>query len=199
MRREWHQACSPAQGTLQPKKGGGPRGPKSVMERAREWANASPDNGLYTAAVAVSNRPQVAQQGRKRQQGKTTGRLMQPSKISEVHPFDETLRAWQQGVPVDCGENWSRQAIEEAVARGPHPSALTPDALQLFQEDIAYQVKAGFTKVVPWDKLKGNLPANLKISPVAVVPQINRRGRIILDLSFPVFRPEQDKRTPRRR
>ena len=31
-----------------------------------------------------------------------------------------------------------------------------------------------------------NPPANLKFSPVAVVPQANRRGRIILNLSFPI-------------
>jgi hypothetical protein len=35
-------------------------------------------------------------------------------------------------------------------------------------------------------------PANLKISPVAVVPQVGRRGRIILDLSFPVYQDLDD-------
>jgi hypothetical protein len=33
-----------------------------------------------------------------------------------------------------------------------------------------------------------NVPSSLKISPMAVVPQKDRRGRIILDLSFPVYR-----------
>jgi hypothetical protein len=37
-----------------------------------------------------------------------------------------------------------------------------------------------------WDDIKHDLPKKLKISPVAVVPQPNRPGRIILDLSFPV-------------
>ena len=31
---------------------------------------------------------------------------------------------------------------------------------------------------------------NLKISPVAIVPQVGRRGRIILDLSFPVYQDQ---------
>jgi hypothetical protein len=36
--------------------------------------------------------------------------------------------------------------------------------------------------------LKINRPNQLKISPLAVVPQANRRGRMILDLHFPVLR-----------
>ena len=38
-----------------------------------------------------------------------------------------------------------------------------------------------------WEDLKQLRPPNLKISPVAVVPQVGRCGRIILDLSFPVY------------
>jgi hypothetical protein len=38
-----------------------------------------------------------------------------------------------------------------------------------------------------WEELQRLRPHNLKISPVAVVPQTGRRGRIILDLSFPVY------------
>jgi hypothetical protein len=57
----------------------------------------------------------------------------------------------------------------------------------LFADNIAYQTKAGFCKVFLWDNLQCTQPANLKISPVAVVPQIGRCGHIILDLSFPVY------------
>ena len=38
-----------------------------------------------------------------------------------------------------------------------------------------------------WEDVKRLRPANLKISPVALIPQVGRRGRIILDLSFPVY------------
>lgn len=113
--------------------------------------------------------------------------LMQPQDIARAHDFGPTLDEYAvRGVPVDCGKNWSREAIEEAVRRGPHKSATTPDAIELFKEDIKYQVDAGFAKIVEWDSIKCNLPPQLKISPVAVVPQTNRRDRIILDLSFPV-------------
>jgi hypothetical protein len=64
--------------------------------------------------------------------------------------------------------------------------ARTPKSIALFAEDIEYQIKAGFCRVFPWKELKRCLPANLKISPVAVVPQVGRQELIILDLSFPV-------------
>jgi hypothetical protein len=57
----------------------------------------------------------------------------------------------------------------------------------LFEEDIEYQRKAGFCKVIPWEEIKRLRPPNLKISPVAAVPQVGRRPRIILDLSFLVY------------
>jgi hypothetical protein len=79
-----------------------------------------------------------------------------------------------------------------AVARGPYPTAIAPDAIALVHEDIDYQVNAGFTEVVYWDEIKDDLPAHFKVSLVAVIPQTGRRGRIILDLSFfPVHRPPQ--------
>ncbi len=57
----------------------------------------------------------------------------------------------------------------------------------MFKEDIEYQVRAGFSKVISWEELKMLRLTNLKISPVACIPQAGRRGRIILDLLFLVF------------
>jgi hypothetical protein len=113
--------------------------------------------------------------------------LMQPQPLAEIHSFTPTLHKWQQGIKVDCGPNWSWDAIEAAVARGPHPTASTPEALQVFKVDIDYQVRAGFCRVISWEDLTKLRPKNLKISSVACIPQTSRRGRIILDLSFPVF------------
>ena len=99
------------------------------------------------------------------------------------HPFGKELATWDAGVAVDCGANWSRD-----------------DAVELVHEDIDYQVKAGFTEVVCWDEIKDRLPENFKVSPVAVIPQTRRRGRIILDLSLPVRRPpDQQGQSKRRR
>ena len=95
---------------------------------------------------------------------------MQPQPLSAVHPFTPTLNKWRHGIEVDCGPDWSWDVVEAAVA-GPHPTAATPDSIALFKEDIAYQVKAGFCKVMLWEDLQRLRPHNLKISPVAVVPQ----------------------------
>ena len=91
-----------------------------------------------------------------------------------------------EGVPVDYGEDWSQMTIKVAIVRSPHQLALTPESLKSFEEDTTYQVEAGFAKVVLWDDTRKNLPRQLKISPVAAVPQRNRRDRVILDLSFSV-------------
>jgi hypothetical protein len=119
-------------------------------------------------------------------EGKPTS-LMQLQPLLEVHPFTPTLKGWQHGIDVDCGLDWNWEVIEAAVARGPHPTATTPDAIALFKEDIAYQVKAGFSRMMLWEDLQWLCPTKLKILPVAVVPQTGRQGRIILDLSFPVY------------
>ena len=105
--------------------------------------------------------------------------LMQPQPLAEAHPFTPTLKEWRRGIKVDCGPDWSWSDIEAAVARGLHPTARTPAAVALFADDIAYQVKAGFCSVMSWEDVKRLRPTNLKISPVALLPQVGRRGRII--------------------
>ena len=124
--------------------------------------------------------------------------LLQPMPLIVLgHPFGETLQEWQTGVPVDCGKPWGREAIDAAVKRGPHPTARAAEAIALVHEDVAYQIKAGFSKIALWDDIKDNLPPTFKISPVAVIPQTGRRGRIILDLSFAVrLDPKLGQRRP---
>ncbi len=116
--------------------------------------------------------------------------LMQPQPLAEVHPFTPTLKKWRHGIPVDCGPDWNWDVITAAVDHGPHPTARIQDSTSLFEEDIKYQIKVGFCEVHLWEDLKKLRPANLKISPVAVVSQVGRRGRIILDLSFPVYQDQ---------
>jgi hypothetical protein len=113
-------------------------------------------------------------------------KLMSPTAEVGFHPFTAELKEWESGVPVDCGKNWKWAVIEQAVARGPHVSAMTPDAIALVREDVAYQVKAGYARLFTWAELQQMRPKKLKISPLAVIPQKGRRGRMILDLSFPV-------------
>ena len=135
-----------------------------------------PDRGI----ISQSDGPTDPTQGKPRS-------LMQPQPLAEVHPFTPVMHEWRHGIAVDCGPDWEWDVIEAAIERGPHPTARTPDAIELFREDIAYQVNAGFCQVMLWEDVKRLRPANLKISPVALIPQVDRRGRIILDLSFPVY------------
>jgi hypothetical protein len=119
-------------------------------------------------------------------EGKPTS-LMQPQPLADVHPFTPTLKEWRHGIEVDCGPEWTWEVIKAAVARGPHPTACTHEAIALYEEDIEYQRQAGFCKVIPWEELKQLRPPNLKISPVAAVPQVSCCPCIILDLSFLVY------------
>ncbi len=52
------------------------------------------------------------------------------------------------------------------------PQPATPAAVALFKEDIAYQVEAGFSKVMLWEDVKRIRPKNLKISLAALIPQV---------------------------
>ncbi len=79
---------------------------------------------------------------------------MQPQLLVEVHPFTPIMKEWRRGIKVDCGPDWTWDVIKAAIERGPHPTACTPVAVALFKEDIAYQVEAGFSKVMLWEDVK---------------------------------------------
>jgi len=129
---------------------------------------------------------------------------MQPQPLARRFlPADtyQTLHQWaHRGVPADCGPDWADDVIEAARTKGPHVSALTPENVDLVWEDITYQQSAGFIRIVPESELFGTeRPNNLKVSRVAVVPQVDRRGRIILNLSAEVDLNAGNDHTKRRR
>jgi hypothetical protein len=144
--------------------------------------------GKKKSSQGVQKMLNVPKMSRKKRRMEKNRSLMQPAAWVDLHPFAETLHKWEKGVPVDCGDDWTRETLELAIAKGPHASAMTPEARKLVLEDVAYQVDAGFSRIITWDSIKNNPPSRMKISPLAVVPQVNRRGRLILDLSFPVHR-----------
>jgi len=74
--------------------------------------------------------------------------------------------------------------LEAAVARGPHPSARSPEARSCLRQETLDKVRQGHARLIPWAELAKNPPVNLKISPLAAVPHKSRRFRAILDLSF---------------
>ena len=72
----------------------------------------------------------------------------------------------------------------EAVARGPHQSSLSPDALAHFSTESAEKVKVGQAKLVLWDDIKDDPPPQLKKLPISATPHKSKAFRSILDLTF---------------
>ena len=110
---------------------------------------------------------------------------MCPAGIATSHPVGELLSEWSQlGCPTKTGRPWSKEEMWEAVARGPHQSSRSPEALAHFATESAEKVRVGQAKLVLWDDIKDNPPPQLKISPIAAIPHKSKAFRSILDLSF---------------
>jgi hypothetical protein len=103
--------------------------------------------------------------------------LLQPQQLArDLLPLDVfwQLHEWaSHGFPVDCGNDWSQEAIMMAIQAGPSPTALMPEAKALMEEDLQYKVKVGFTEIIPAETLLQQMPNNLKISWLAMIPQKN--------------------------
>ena len=117
-------------------------------------------------------------------QGKTP-KLVRPSKDALLHLAATLIHHYSKhGCPVDCGDDWTHEHIEAAILRGAHPSADSELALKALHDETNEKIANGYSKVVRYGDIKDNLPKNLKISPVAMIPHKSRSFRTILDLSF---------------
>jgi len=88
------------------------------------------------------------------------------------------------GCPVQCGPPWSRDTVELLLKRGPHRSALKRKAIIQLRAETEEKINNGYARVVKWEDIKNDMPVNLKISPVAMIPHASKPYRCILDLSF---------------
>ena len=82
------------------------------------------------------------------------------------------------------GRPWTIVELQAAVARGPHKSALSEEAMAHFAAEVAEKVAAGQARTVLWEDICHHPPSQLKISPIAAVPHSSKPFRSILDLSF---------------
>jgi hypothetical protein len=98
------------------------------------------------------------------------------------HPASNLLRSFRKrGVPVITKTRpWSEARINAALKRGPHKSAKTEHAFLC--KELRDMIKKGHWTLLPASLVK-NLK-NLRISPIGVVPQRDRRSRTIIDYSF---------------
>ena len=64
------------------------------------------------------------------------------------HPSAPLLREYAKtGCPVKTGANWNREQLEAAVRRGPHVSALKPDAIAQIQIEAREKAAQGFATI----------------------------------------------------
>jgi hypothetical protein len=110
---------------------------------------------------------------------------MCPSGRALAHPAAGLLNKWATlGCPTRTGRPWTKDEMWEAVDRGPHQSALSPEALAHFAEEATKKVRTKQARIVLWDDIKDNPPKQLKFSLIAAVPHKPKAFRSILDLSF---------------
>ncbi len=95
------------------------------------------------------------------------------------------LTEWAtMGCPTHMGQPWTKEEIWEAVARGPHQSTLSPEAIAPFLAEAAEQFCTNQAHIVAWDDIKDNLPQQLKILPIVAILHKSKAFRSILDLLF---------------
>lgn len=110
---------------------------------------------------------------------------MCPRGLALEHPAASLLQEWATyGCPAMTGKEWTRAEMTAAIARGPHESALSPEAIAHFKDEVKEKVACGQARVVNWEDIKHNPPPQLKISPIAAIPHKSKAFQSILDLSF---------------
>jgi hypothetical protein len=110
---------------------------------------------------------------------------MVPQGLTLKHEAANILREWEHfGCPTMAGRDWTLAETHAAIDRGPHKSALKPDAIEHFAEEVANKATKGQALVILWDDIKANHPRHLKVLPVAAISHKSRAYCSILDLSF---------------
>lgn len=110
---------------------------------------------------------------------------MCPAGLALHHPAAATLLEYAtQGCPCKTGRPWTISELEEAIEKGPHVSAMDPEAMQQYQDEVQTKVEKGQVQLIAWDSIKHDPPKELKISPLAMAPHKSKKFRPILDLSF---------------
>ena len=107
---------------------------------------------------------------------------LQPNVGKLPHPAATLLDQYRtRGVPYKThAENWSTQFREQALQRGAHQSAY--QYLEFVREEFVDMIRKRFWIVLPAQYLMEF--EDLRLSPLGVVPQHERRPRIICDYTY---------------
>ena len=97
------------------------------------------------------------------------------------------------GAPIQClTPDWTLSRRDDAAQRGSHQSARHYIAFS--ESEMADMIRKGYWVVLPYSVVK-DLP-NLRLSPMGVVPQRERRPRTIVDYSFSGINHEAARGAP---
>ena len=72
--------------------------------------------------------------------------------------------------------------LEQAITKGPHESACTPEMIVFIFGDMQHHVQDGFSILLPAADASALFGDKLKLSRIAAVPQDHQRPRLILNL-----------------
>jgi hypothetical protein len=109
-----------------------------------------------------------------------------PSCITPASSLPHPAARWleylrRHGAPVITSTApWSKSRIDRALRRGCHKSALEHG--EFLRQEMAEMIKSGHWLVLPARSVR-DLP-NLRLAPIGVVPQRDRRPRTIVDYSY---------------
>ena len=96
---------------------------------------------------------------------------MCPSGLAVHHPAYDTLQQYATGgCPVKTGQNWTKEETHTAVMRDPHESALAEEAIAHLAAEAKEKVSSNQTRLVRYEKIKGDFPTKMKVSPIAEIP-----------------------------
>jgi len=98
---------------------------------------------------------------------------MAPQGLALQHEVADLLTDWEKfGCPTQTGRDWSLAEIQAAIDRGPHKSAIEPDAIaNVVENEVDNKVVKGQVRAVLWDDIKDNHPGQL--TGVSSVQQSN--------------------------
>ena len=140
------------------------------QQRSTQWTSHL---GAFMPSITESSGPSEHRGG------------MCPRGLALKHPAAALLKEWSiYGCPAMTGRDWTRAEMTAAIMRGPHESAMSPEAMEHFAKEVAEKVASGQARVVNWEDIKHDPPKQLKISPIAAIPHKSKAFRSILDLSF---------------
>ena len=103
--------------------------------------------------------------------------------ISQIpHPASHLLSRFQKvGTPAIMSDsNWNKGQIEAALKRGPHSSS--KNGIDFLRNEFADMIDKQQWIVLPANMIKKLF--RLRLSPIGLVPQNNRRDRMISDYSY---------------